>query len=290
MRNQSSHLQLFVFLFLLAFARHSSLTSAQEIENEEEFDYIEGSGRGPEHWGELHEEWSLCKNGTMQSPIDLLYERVEVVPSLGRLKRLYRPSNATIKNRGHDIMLEWVNGGGSLYINGTEFVLRQCHWHTPSEHVIDGQRFDLEIHMVHQRSGTQLPNVAVVGKLYKFGKPDPFLSKLEMSISSIVDKKEKVVGMVDPRHIGVPSKNYYRYMGSLTTPPCTENVVWTVTKEVGTVSRKQVKLLRKAVDDNAENNARPLQAINGRMIQFYGPKIEMMNREEESEASMSLLS
>ncbi|KAG9441557.1 hypothetical protein H6P81_017411 [Aristolochia fimbriata] len=289
MRTHYSHFQFFAFLVLLAFPRHSTLTRTQEIDNEEEFDYIEGSGKGPEQWGELCEEWALCKNGTMQSPIDLLYEKVEVDPSLGRLERRYRPSNATIKNRGHDIMLEWVNGGGSFYINGTEYVLRQCHWHTPSEHAIDGQRFDAEIHLVHQSSGTQLPNVAVVGKLYKFGKPDPFLSMLEKSIKSIAEghEKEKLVGLVDPNHIKVLKKNYYRYMGSLTTPPCTENIIWTVSKEVGTVSRKQVKLLRQAVNDNAQNNARPLLPINGRIIQFYCPKIEMMNSEEKPAGAIS---
>ena len=74
-------------------------------EDEKEFDYIKGSGKGPEDWGDIHEEWQLCKNGEMQSPIDLMHERVQVVSHLGRLKRSYKPSNATLKNRGHDIMV-----------------------------------------------------------------------------------------------------------------------------------------------------------------------------------------
>jgi carbonic anhydrase len=74
-------------------------------DDEREFDYGERSEKGPARWGELHREWSLCKNGSMQSPIDLLDERVEVVSHLGRLQRNYGPSNATLTNRGHDMMV-----------------------------------------------------------------------------------------------------------------------------------------------------------------------------------------
>lgn len=74
-------------------------------DDEIEFNYEEGGENGPSKWGQLHSEWSACKNGRMQSPIDLLNERVQVVSHLGRLKRSYKPSNATLKNRGHDMMV-----------------------------------------------------------------------------------------------------------------------------------------------------------------------------------------
>ena len=72
-------------------------------ENEIEFDYKKGSEKGPSHWVDLKKEWAECKNGKMQSPIDLLSKRVTVVPKLGELKRCYNPQNASVKNRGHDI-------------------------------------------------------------------------------------------------------------------------------------------------------------------------------------------
>lgn len=78
---------------------------AYVAEDEREFNYEEGSEKGPSRWGEIHANWSMCGNGTMQSPIDLLNKRVEVVSHLGRLKRDYKPSNATLKNRGHDMMV-----------------------------------------------------------------------------------------------------------------------------------------------------------------------------------------
>ena len=75
------------------------------VEDEREFSYIPGSPNGPERWGELHPEWEKCSNGMMQSPIDLAYQRVRLDPSLGMLRRDYKATNATLKNRGHDIMV-----------------------------------------------------------------------------------------------------------------------------------------------------------------------------------------
>ncbi|XP_047150938.1 alpha carbonic anhydrase 7-like [Vigna umbellata] len=244
---------------------------SREVEDEREFSYEEESENGPSHWGDIHPEWSACNNGSMQSPIDLLNERVEIVSQLGRLQMNYQPSNATIRNRGHDIMLEWVSGAGYLQINETKYVLNQCHWHSPSEHTIDGKRFDLELHLVHETPSGQ---TTVIGILYKIGRSDSFLSSLTSHIKNISEttEEERVVGVVDPRQIKIFYKQYYRYMGSLTIPPCTENVSWTIVKEIRSVSKEQVRLLRAAVDDESESNARPLQLINNRLLQLYRQK------------------
>ncbi|XP_077220624.1 alpha carbonic anhydrase 7-like [Tasmannia lanceolata] len=268
-----SGIQIFFVAFFAILISNSNPTTSQEVEDERGFNYVEGSGKGPEDWGDLHENWTLCKNGNMQSPIDLLDERVEVVYNSGGLKTNYKPSHAILKNRGHDIMLSWVHGSGTMRIDKTEYVLLQCHWHSPSEHTINGKRFDLEVHLVHQTSDK---NVTVVGIMYKIGpQADPFLSKLVEPLLSIAHSHEIEieVGVVDPMHLKMDIWEYYRYMGSLTTPPCTEDVVWTVVKEVRSVSLEQVKLLRKAVDDDAQNNARPLQPINERSIKFYKPRL-----------------
>ncbi|XP_064964943.1 alpha carbonic anhydrase 7 [Musa acuminata AAA Group] len=259
-------------LLLLLLLSRSHLATSQEVEDESEFSYEEGSPNGPQRWGEIREEWAICNNGDMQSPIDLLHERVKVLPGLGRLRRSYRAANATLKNRGHDIMLEWPEEAGRIHIDGTDYELKQCHWHSPSEHSINGKRFALELHMVHQSADER---VAVVGIMYKIGRPDSFLTELMEYIEEIAGNKEeeRVVGFVDPRHIKIGSRKYYRYMGSLTTPPCTQGVVWTISEKIRTVSKDQVSLLREAVHDDAENNARPLQPLNGREIQFYTPRL-----------------
>ncbi|KAK7277495.1 hypothetical protein RJT34_22508 [Clitoria ternatea] len=262
-------------LILVIILLHSTTRiKAQEVEDEHEFDYRKGS-KGPSQWGELKKEWATCKSGTMQSPIDLSSHRVRVVPKLGELRKYYKPQNATLKNRGHDIQVKWEGDAGSININGREYFLRQCHWHSPSEHTINGRRYDLELHMVHESLiNTNGSNkVAVVGLLFKIGGPDPVLNKLSKYIKSMVDEEaEKSIGVIDPSDIKLGGKKYYRYIGSLTVPPCTEGVIWTINKKIRSVSRAQVKFLREAVHDHAENNARPVQPLNRRGIQLYGTK------------------
>ncbi|KAG8376618.1 hypothetical protein BUALT_Bualt09G0082200 [Buddleja alternifolia] len=242
------------------------------IEDEREFDYGKKSERGPRQWGKIKKEWSACNNGNLQSPIDMSNERVRIISRPE--KRNYRTANATVRNRGHDIQIHFYGNAGSIKINGTHYFLRYAHWHSPSEHTVNGRRYDMELHMVHVSTDPNVTNsIAVIGVFYKIGKPDRFLSKLMPNISSLIDKNDEEItlGMVNPRRIKVRTKNYYRYMGSLTIPPCTEGVIWTLNKKVKTVSREQVKLLREAVHDSAEENARPLQPKNSRDVYLYGP-------------------
>lgn len=248
---------------------------AQEVEDEREFDYTKGSEMGPEHWGDLHPEWMACKNGTMQSPIDMSNQRVELVPSSKRIRRNYKPQNATVNNRGHDIMLQWEGDAGSIMINGTEFDLQQAHWHSPSEHTINGRRYAMELHMVHRSVDVNMnERIAVISVLYKIGSPDPFLSQLAANISSLRNQgdEHRHAGVINPNEIKISGRRFYKYIGSLTVPPCTEGVVWTISKKIRTISMDQVKLLRDAVHDYAENNARPLQLQNHRVVHLYGPE------------------
>ncbi|XP_020592483.1 alpha carbonic anhydrase 7-like [Phalaenopsis equestris] len=261
--------------FLIALILLPPLSSGQEVEDEKEFSYDVGSENGPEKWGRIHEEWAACGVGKLQSPIDLKNERVQVVDGLGDLWRTYRPAPAVLKNRGHDIMLKWEGEAGGLWINGTEYKLKQLHWHSSSEHTVDQRRYQLELHMVHESADKKL---AVVGILYKLGRPDLFLAQLGNYIKKLTDvdeAAEEKVGLVDPWNVKWGSRKYYRYMGSLTTPPCTEGVLWTIINKVRTVSKEQVKLLREAVHDEFEDNARPTQPTNGRDVFMYRPKIHL---------------
>ncbi|CAI9776465.1 unnamed protein product [Fraxinus pennsylvanica] len=259
------------FLIVLVLVTFVGLTRAQEVDDESEFSYVEDSENGPAHWGEIKPEWSMCNSGSVQSPIDLLNERVEVVSHLGRLHRDYKPSNATVINRGHDLMLRWEAGAGSVQINGTVYQLKQCHWHSPSEHTLNGKRFDMEVHLVHESMDNR---TAVLGIMYKIGRPDSFLSMMKQDLKAIVDTHnvERAVGIIDPKLIKLGSRKYYRYIGSLTVPPCTQDISWTIVRKVRTVSREQVKLIREAVHDESETNARPIQPINQRPIKLYRPR------------------
>ncbi|XP_020211663.1 alpha carbonic anhydrase 7 [Cajanus cajan] len=268
---RQSHISIAILLMSVLFC--STLTRALQ---EPEYGYDKKSAKGPQHWGDLKEEWAACKIGQSQSPIDLSTSRVEVIPKLGGLKYWsYKPQPATITNRGQDVSVNWVGDAGSIDIDGTSFFLQQAHWHWPAEHTINGRRYDLELHMVHvspQPDGTN--KTAVVGILYKYGSPDPFLSELGKYIKDIPNEDdEKSVGVIDPSEMMRGSKMYYRYLGSLTAPPCTEGIIWTVDKKIRTVSRGQVKLFMDTVLEHyARKNARPLQPINHREIQLYVPK------------------
>ncbi|KAF8116227.1 hypothetical protein N665_0020s0079 [Sinapis alba] len=265
-----------IFIVTISITIVSSSPDHGEAEDELEFNYEKGGERGPEKWGTLKPEWKMCGNGTMQSPIDLTNERVFIDHNLGSLRSHYSPSNATLKNRGHDIMLEFKGGnaGIGIIINGTEFQLQQLHWHSPSEHTINGKRFVLEKHMVHQSKDGR---IAVVAFLYNLGRPDSFLLSLERQLKRITDilESEEFVGLIDPRIINFKSRFYYRYLGSLTTPPCSENVTWSISREMGTVTLKQLNLLRVPVHDQSNTNARPLQRQNGRPVKFYSPALHI---------------
>jgi len=204
----------------------------EETEHEEEFSYVVGDENGPQHWGSIKVEWANCSAGRMQSPIDLSHERVSLVRSLGYLHHSYRPAEASIVNRGHDIMVRFEGDAGSLVINGTAYYLKQLHWHSPAEHTVDGRRNDMELHLVHESAEKK---AAVIAILYEVGRhDDAFLRHLEPFIRRIADvrDREERIGMVDPRRARGSASVYYRYMGSLTAPPCTEGVIWTIVKRV----------------------------------------------------------
>ncbi|KAL6859102.1 hypothetical protein ACP4OV_018104 [Aristida adscensionis] len=255
---------------LLLAAAVPAAWAQEETEHEEEFSYVRGDEKGPEHWGAIKEEWAACGAGRMQSPIDLSHERVSLVRSLGYLNHSYRAAEASIVNRGHDIMVRFTGDAGRLVINGTAYYLRQLHWHSPSEHTVDGRRYDMELHMVHESAEKK---AAVIGVLYEIGAHDAYLHKMEPFIKRIADRRdrEEPIGVIDPRGARGRASVYYRYMGSLTTPPCTEGVIWTIVKRVRTVSKYQMELLREAVHDDMEKNARPLQEPNSRDISIFRP-------------------
>ncbi|XP_021774552.1 alpha carbonic anhydrase 7-like [Chenopodium quinoa] len=262
----------FSLFFLVILCSFSIPILAQEVDDERDFDYVKGSKRGPEHWGELRPAWAKCKTGEMQSPIDLLHRRVKLTPKSEEITRFYKPGKAILKNRGHDIEVEWKDESSKIQINGTDYILQQSHWLSPSEHTINGKRYDMEVHIVHQSKDGK---IAVIGRLYKIGKPNKFLKKLEKQIKLISDTTLEIdVGIVNPAKIKMRGKRFYRYTGSLTTPPCTEGVIWSVNTQIGTVSKNQVDMLREAVHDHAEKNARPLQRIHGRKVNLYAHMIK----------------
>ncbi|KAK1576461.1 hypothetical protein Q3G72_014062 [Acer saccharum] len=264
--NNKSFLILISILFL---SSHIYLVTADDAEADKEtpYTYIEGTGNGPKEWGVIDPHWQVCAKGRYQSPIDLLDQRVQILPNLGELHKDYKPAPAVVKNRAHDISVFWKGDAGKLDINGTDYQLLQVHWHSPSEHSFNGSRYELELHAVHKSASG---NLAVIAIVYKYGHPDAFLSRVLQHKTT--GKNELPLGIVNPEDIKFGSRKYYRYVGSLTVPPCTEGVVWTVVKKLRTVSREQVRMLRETVHDGLKGTARPTQPLDGRPVWIYNPR------------------
>ncbi|CAH9131734.1 unnamed protein product [Cuscuta epithymum] len=252
-----------ILITTLLFLYSSQTISSHEHNNEEaKFSYMKKSENGPEKWGNLNPKYTECSTGKFQSPIDLDDSTVQITSTLGQLIRKYKPAPASIINRGHALQIKWEDDAGKIVINGTDYKLQQAHWHTPSENTVNGKSFDMEMHLVHKNANDEL---AAVGILYKIGAPDPFLEHLLSHIKT-ADHEGKELGIINPKKIRYGSKKYYRFIGSLTTPPCSQGVLWTVISKAKTVSKEQLNAIKDAVDEGFQENARPVQPLNGREI------------------------
>ncbi|KAL5206847.1 hypothetical protein ABZP36_035056 [Zizania latifolia] len=164
---------------------------------------------------------------------------------------------------------------GDVTIMEEVYTFKKIHWHAPSEHTINGMRFPLELHMVHVSDDGGL---AVISILYKLGAPDPFYFQLNDTLAYLNDpflmidlfeREARVpVGPVQLRSLEKRTGNYFRYIGSLTTPPCTENVVWNVLGKVREISKEQLDLVTAPLPTK---DARPAQPLNHRDVYFYNP-------------------
>lgn len=210
---------------------------------------------GPRHWSSLSDSFTLCETGLRQSPIDITgYETI----SGEGIRCLYDGKPIEVHNNGRTITV-WYEPGSSMVVGSDTFQLVQAHYHSPSEHLIDGRQFSAEIHLLHENDQSDL---AVVARLLELGEPNSVIG----SILTCADSEE----VPDSAHTSLNSRvlrmngaGYYYYVGSTTTPPCLEPVRWFVMAQPGTVSRDQVKVMNSAT--RGPNN-REIQPLNGRTI------------------------
>ncbi|KAG6541257.1 hypothetical protein Mapa_017308 [Marchantia paleacea] len=228
-----------------------------------DFGYHRNSPNGPKNWGRLKPEWTTCNEGRQQSPIHIRTDSAKLDTTLTDLNVSYVPSPAVLFNDGHALEVD-VENAGHFWVDGEDYTLLHFHFHSPSEHVIDGIQPPLEMHMVHESAdGTKL---AVIGIPFKEGPPSPFLDEFWSKVP-LVDKKEKKVDIgqlvVDAPHLHL-GPNYARYKGSLTTPPCTQDIIWTVSLDNwNTISADQIRAFRQVLP---EPSARPTQKLHGRDV------------------------
>ena len=204
---------------------------------------------GPSYWGELSSDYTLCADGSAQSPIDIS-DAIEL--DLVDIEFRYGDTANNIFNNGHTIQVN-VDEGSSIVYNGIAYNLLQFHFHNPSEHTIDGQATAMEIHFVHQdpNSGT----LAVVGIMLTEGESD------NEAYAAVFDHLPAEAGEPEARGDALSlatllpqSRTFYTYQGSLTTPPCSEIVRWLLLDTPIELSAAQIE----AFAAIHQGNARPV--------------------------------
>ena len=213
---------------------------------------------GPQNWATLKPEFNLCGIGKRQSPIAIQNEATLQGPA-EPLQFNYAPSRGTEINNGHTVQVD-VEGENSITVRNSTYRLLQFHFHTPSEEMINSKRYAMVAHLVHKNDAGQL---AVVAVLLEQGETNAFIDKVWTYMP--LDANDKVrmpEGLLDLNEFLPKDQRYYQFMGSLTTPPCTEGVLWMVLKQPVNISAAQYKLFRQQFP----LNARPVQALNGRVV------------------------
>ncbi|MGK8524184.1 carbonic anhydrase [Nocardia asteroides] len=218
---------------------------------------------GPDHWAELDRDYLTCKSGHQQSPIDLpSHERLE---SSEHITIDYQSVPAvTLRNNGHTVQANLRPGNGNrVVVDGVPFELAQFHFHLPSEHTVDGVGTTMEAHFVHKSATGKL---AVLGVLLQ-AAPGPSAYTPILSVAPrAVDAGPIVPGPIDLRALLPVVVDQYRYEGSLTTPPCSEGVSWTVLGSPVAVDPADAERYRTLF---AHSN-RPTQPLNGRPVTLAG--------------------
>lgn len=214
----------------------------------------------PEHWGDLSPEYGACKHGKSQSPIDISKSGVVATKGLEKIKFDYKTKANSVINNGHTIQVN-VEDGSSITVDGITFYLKQFHFHTPSENTIEGKSFPFEAHFVHASKDGEL---AVVALMFEEGKENKVINQIWSKMPQKADEKA-ACGLSDAMisEMLPKERDYYRFNGSLTTPPCSEGVRWLVLEEYATISKEQVK---KFFDVMGHANNRPVQPLNARKV------------------------
>nr|WGF83175.1 carbonic anhydrase 4 [Squalus acanthias] len=247
-----------------------------------------GSKNGPSHW---HEQFPIAKEGSRQSPIELKNAETKYDSSLKPLTLSYDASSAkSLTNTGSSVQVDYEDGTDRSVLTGGplcgKYRLRQFHFHWGacddhgSEHILDGTSYSAELHLVHWNAekycdfaeAANAPDgLAVIGVFLKVCNENPALQKMLSSLDCIKKKGSKVE-FTDfaPCALLPPCLNYYTYLGSLTTPPLFESVIWIVLKEPITLSSEQMTKFRTleftGPDDPMQDNYRPPQPLKCREI------------------------
>jgi carbonic anhydrase len=211
---------------------------------------------GPEHWSELSGDYRTCSAGKNQSPINLTnFIEADLKPIAIR----YQVGGNAILNNGHTVQVNYAPGS-TISVDGHDFELTQFHFHAPSENHINGKSYPMEGHFVHaDKDG----NLAVIAVMFNEGAKNESLEKIWGRMPEKAGDEYELTANVAAEDILPGNRDYYRFNGSLTTPPCSEGVWWLVMKEPVTASKEQIEKFSHVMH---HPNNRPLQAVNARPV------------------------
>lgn len=210
---------------------------------------------GPQAWATMHPDFALCGRGTRQSPIDI---QDGIAVDLEPVQFDYRASSFSVIDTGHTVQVN-LAPGNAIEVLGRRYELLQFHFHRPSEERIGGRQFDMVVHLLHQDAEGRMAMVAV---LLDRGSVQPIVQTVWNNLPLEKGEVQTARVTIDMNALLPKDRRYYTYMGSLTSPPCTEGVLWMVMKEPVTVSPEQIDIFAKLYP----MNARPVQNTAGRLI------------------------
>ena len=229
---------------------------------------------GPQNWSKLDKSYHTCSTGKQQSPIDIKTKQVKNQKQLLPLFFDYLKEPLHIENNGHAIQIDedtlgvnfhshtiQVNSGidSTAFLKGEIYRLLQFHFHSPSEHTLDGKSYPMELHLVHESKEKKLAVIAVfIEEGEKHKEIHEIFKWVPKKGTEIIVRKESL----NPFALLPNSKKYFYYQGSLTTPPCTEGVEWFVLKNPIQMSKEQLRIFRKLY----HGNNRPIQKLGERKI------------------------
>ena len=211
---------------------------------------------GPASWSKISPEFALCETGRNQSPINIdKTMRAELKP----LKAFQKFPANDIVNNGHTLQVNF-KPGNILALDGVLYQMKQVHFHAPSENTIQGKSYPLEAHFVHADAKG---NLAVLAVMFEEGKANDALGRLWQQMPVAVGTPVFLKSRVLATELVSTMDSYFRFSGSLTTPPCSEGVSWIVLKTPMTASAAQIEAFKKVIQ---HQNNRPVQELNGRLV------------------------
>ncbi|MCG6940226.1 MAG: carbonic anhydrase [Thiohalocapsa sp.] len=216
-----------------------------------------GGEEGPAHWGELDPAYTLCGAGQDQSPIDI-HDAIDT--DLPAIDFHYGAGGRDEINNGHSIQIDYLPGSFVAY-EGRDYALKQFHFHTPSENHVEGHAYPMEAHLVHADADGHLLVIAV---LFEEGARNEALDTAWQDMPERPHTHHLLHTRAFAGALLPPDRHYYRFDGSLTTPPCSQGVTWLVMKEPVTASKAQIQHFARVM---GHPNNRPVQSLNGRVVQ-----------------------